>query len=149
SFRNDAKGKNSALVATRYESDILALVGTLFLWVLWPSFNAVFAPAGTQHRVVINTVLALISSAVFTASFSRILRGGKFHPGDIQRASIAGGIAVGSLTSFVVGPGGAMITGAVAGLLATISHIYLQGVLRRGFGYEDTMGVLGIFFVPG
>ena len=43
------------------QSDMFAMVGTLFLWMFWPSFNGALAAANQQHRVVINTVLALVS----------------------------------------------------------------------------------------
>jgi ammonium transporter Rh len=41
-----------------YSSDTFAMIGTLFLWLLWPSFNGALAPAGSQARVIINTVLS-------------------------------------------------------------------------------------------
>ena len=49
-------------------SDLFAMIGTLFLWCNWPSFNS--APAETsdaKHRAVINTYLALVASCI--ASF--------------------------------------------------------------------------------
>ena len=75
---------------SRYDSDIFSILGTLFLWILWPSFNAAFAPDQTQYRVVINTVLAQCTGVVFTFLFSRVFRGGKFRMDDIQRGSLAG-----------------------------------------------------------
>ena len=46
--------------------------------MFWPSFNGALAPAIQQHRVVVNTVLALSASCVsafFTDAFMRKKRG--------------------------------------------------------------------------
>ncbi len=40
-----------------YASDVFSLIGTVFLFVLFPSFNAALAPDNTQFRVTANTVL--------------------------------------------------------------------------------------------
>ena len=43
-----------------YESDLFSLIGTLFLWIYWPSFVAGTAPANSlaQQRAIVNTILA-------------------------------------------------------------------------------------------
>lgn len=133
---------------SRYDSDIFSIIGTLFLWILWPSFNAAFAPDGTQMRVVINTVLSLCTGTIFSFLFSRVFRGGKFKIGDVQRGTLAGGIALGSCSSFLVGPGGAMATGAVAASLSTVAIVHLTPSLYRWIGLQDSMSVLGTYFIP-
>ena len=50
----------------RYTSDLFAMIGTVVLWVYWPSFNAVLAEDDAKHRAVINTYLSLIGSTVAT-----------------------------------------------------------------------------------
>lgn len=42
-----------------YTSDIFAMVGTLFLWVFWPSFNSALLDGPEQQRAILNTYLAL------------------------------------------------------------------------------------------
>merc|ERR1719318_252513 len=42
----------------KYRSNVVAMVGTLFLWVYWPSFNAALA-GNLQERVIGNSVLGL------------------------------------------------------------------------------------------
>ena len=61
------------LVVTRYTSDLLSLLGTVILWVFWPSFNALLASGAARHRAVINTYLSLMSSTVTTFVVSGIL----------------------------------------------------------------------------
>jgi ammonium transporter Rh len=45
-----------ANIGSNYHSDVFAMIGTLFLWICWPSFNAAGATdANGQYRAVINT----------------------------------------------------------------------------------------------
>ena len=135
-------------MGTSYQSDLLGLVGTIFLWVLFPSYNAAFAPDTTQYRVVVNTVLSLCSSVMFGFVFSRVFRGGQFKMHDIQRSTLAGGIAMASISSFLISPGGAIVTGAVAGSVSTLTLVYVVPALEKK-GMHDNFGTLGAWGVPG
>lgn len=44
---------------SNYHSDMFAMIGTIFLWMFWPSFNGALAAGDQQHRVIINTVHVL------------------------------------------------------------------------------------------
>ena len=66
--------------AATYTSDLFAMVGTVFLFIYWPSFNAAFASISNhnhgpaQMRALINTMLAQAAGAYSAFLFSRILR---------------------------------------------------------------------------
>lgn len=46
-------------------------VGTLFLWMYWPSFNSAGSEHGdTQHRAVINTYCSLAASVLTSVAVS-------------------------------------------------------------------------------
>lgn len=147
-MRIKRKGKGKDDLADSYGSDMFAMIGTIFLWVLWPSFNAALAPASTQHRVVVNTVLALCSSVVFAFLSSRVFRGGKFDMLDIQNATLAGGVGMGSAAALVVGPGSALIIGAVCAVVSSLGYAYLSPWLAK-FGVVDTRGVNNMHGLPG
>lgn len=71
-----------------YSSDTFSMVGTLFLWLFWPSFNGALALHDVQARVFLNTVLSLTGSAMVTFGLSVILRhDGKFCMEDIQNGA--------------------------------------------------------------
>jgi len=53
---------------------MFAMIGTIFLWMFWPSFNGALAEGNGQHRVVINTVLSLTNSCVGAFIASKLLR---------------------------------------------------------------------------
>jgi ammonium transporter Rh len=138
------------LNSSRTTSDVTAMIGTLFLWLLWPSFNSALAPASTQFRVIINTVLALNGSCISTFLFSRLLsKEGKFDMVHIQNATLAGGVAIGSSADMVVGPGGAITVGVLAGLVSTVGYVRLTPYLSKKLGLDDTCGVNNLHGMPG
>uniref|UniRef100_A0A8C0FRW1 Ammonium transporter AmtB-like domain-containing protein n=1 Tax=Bubo bubo TaxID=30461 RepID=A0A8C0FRW1_BUBBB len=88
-------------------SDLLSLVGTLILWVFWPSFVAVLCqPGDAQHRAILNTLLAMSASTVTTTVASSLLeRDGKLSPCHLQNGSLAGGVAIGAVADMAMGLG--------------------------------------------
>jgi ammonium transporter Rh len=56
-------------------------VGTIFLWIFWPSFNGALASAeggaasAAQFHCIINTVLSLLGACVATFAASAALEG--------------------------------------------------------------------------
>merc|ERR1712072_405089 len=125
------------------ESDLFAMVGTIFLWMFWPSFNGALAPSlmGSQHRVIINTVFALSASALTSFALSAYFHNGKFCMEDIQNATLAGGVAVGSSSDLVIGPGGALGIGVIAGVISVLGYKSLKPILWKKLGIHDTCGV--------
>ena len=89
------KVENVALpsqLATSKSSNIFSLLGTLFLWVFWPSFMAsASVPGLPQQRAMMNTFSAIIASllaTVIVSAFSNIQ--GKLHIDHLQNAVLAG-----------------------------------------------------------
>jgi ammonium transporter Rh len=125
------------------------MVGTVFLWCFWPSFNGVLAAGDAQHRVVINTVIALCGSCAASFVVSGLLRkGNRFSAVDIQNATLAGGVAVGSSADLVIAPGGALLTGLVAGVMCVVGFTKIQPWLATK-GLHDTCGVLNLHGLSG
>ena len=130
------------------ESDMFAMIGTLFLWIFWPSFNGALAIGNSQHRVVINTVLSLTNSCISAFITSKFVHG-KFDMVDIQNASLAGGVAIGSSADLVIGPYAALIVGSIAGIISVCGYKYISPFLERNFGLHDTCGVNNLHGIPG
>jgi ammonium transporter Rh len=136
--------------AANYTSDVFSMVGTIFLWIFWPSFNSALAGPYDQERTVINTVLALTASGVASFAASWYLRGEKkFDMVDIQNASIAGGVAVGTTANMMLGPVGAQVIGFLAGSLSVSGYVFIQPFLETRFGIFDTCGVHNLHGMPG
>ena len=132
-------------------TDTFAMLGTVFLWMFWSSFNGALASGSQQHRVVINTVLALTGSCVMAFGTSALMRNkrGKFSMVDIQNATLAGGVAVGSSSDLVIEPWGALLIGCCAGLLSVVGYVHVSPWLEDRFRIHDTCGVHNLHGMPG
>ncbi|KAA8579066.1 hypothetical protein FQN60_018807 [Etheostoma spectabile] len=70
-----------------YHSDLFAMIGTIYLWMFWPSFNsAVTAHGDDQHRTAMNTYYSLAACTLSTygMSTSRMLP----WPGESQQEQL-------------------------------------------------------------
>ena len=79
-------------LATSRQSNIFSLLGTLFLWVFWPSFMASASlPGLPQQRAMMNTYTAIMASLMATVVVSAFSNNqGKLHIDHIQNAVLAG-----------------------------------------------------------
>nr|CAB3265567.1 rh type B glycoprotein [Phallusia mammillata] len=133
-----------------YHSDIFAMIGTLFLWLYWPSFNAGPVEGADRHRAIINTVLSLAACTVTTFAISTATdKNGKLDMVHVQNATLAGGVAMGASADLVVHPFGALLIGTAAGILSTLGYRYLQPLLQRTIKLHDTCGVHNLHGMPG
>jgi len=132
------------LNASRYTSDIFSFIGTVFLWLFWPSFVASDLPSGPeQTQALLNTVLALLASTVCAFGLTPLLTGGKITTVPIQNATLAGGVAIGA-TANLISPFGAVVVGSLAGLLSTFGFIK-----EPFFSDVDTCGISNLHGMPG
>lgn len=82
-----------------HTSYLFAMIGTLFLWMFWPSFNGALATGLTQTRVICSTVISLCASCMCCFLVSSLFNGGKFFMNDIANASLAGGVIIGTYSA--------------------------------------------------
>ncbi len=68
------RSKPSKDNAAVYHADLFAMVGTVFLWMYWPSFNAAMAWDNPRHRAVVDTVFSLTGSCVVAFLMSYWMR---------------------------------------------------------------------------
>ncbi|KAJ0061168.1 hypothetical protein NL108_008859 [Boleophthalmus pectinirostris] len=134
-----------------YHSDMFAMIGTVFLWMFWPSFNSAIADPGlTQLTAVINTYLSLAACVLSAYAMSSLVEHkGKLDMVHIQNATLAGGVAVGTCADMNIGPFGAMLIGFIAGIISTLGFKFLTPVLASNLGIQDTCGVHNLHGLPG
>lgn len=132
-------------------SDLMSLVGTLILWVFWPSFVAVpCQPGDAQHRAILNTLLAMSASAITTVVVSSLLdRDGKLSPGHLQNGSLAGGVAIGVLADMAVPPVAALALGSLSAVLCVLGFRFLTPLLARKLMLHDQCGIHNLHGLPG
>ncbi|XP_070260487.1 blood group Rh(CE) polypeptide isoform X3 [Myotis yumanensis] len=116
---------------------LFAMLGTLFLWMFWPSFNSALLTIPHERKNgVFNTYYALAVSAVTAISLSALTHPqGKISMTHIHNAVLAGGVAVGASCHLIPSPWLAMVLGLVAGLVsiggAKCLPARLPGALRH------------------
>ena len=151
-FFNNRKAieQHDAKCGGGYVSQYVAMLGTVFLFMFWPSFNSALAPAISQQRVVVNTAMAMSASCIGAAAFAR-LNDSKLEMEIMLNATLAGGVIIGAASDIVVAPGVAIIIGGMGGMVSAAGFAYLTPGLRNSkfFHLHDTCGVLNLHGIPG
>jgi ammonium transporter Rh len=126
-------------------------LGTLFLWLFWPSFNSAIASsaANGHHRAVVNTLLSISTSSIVAFFISSAVHKRRFEVMDIQNATLAGGVAIGASANLYTTPWGAMFVGLVSGSVSTLGYARLLPYLLEKINLYDTCGVHNLHGMPG
>lgn len=121
------------------------LVGAAMLWVGWFGFNAGSAVAanGTAGMAMLVTQIATASAAL-AWMFAEWITHGKPSALGIASGVVAGLVAI-TPAAGTVGPMGALIIGAVAGVIC----FFCATSLKRKIGYDDSLDAFGVHGVGG
>ncbi|XP_063364973.1 ammonium transporter Rh type B-B-like [Cydia amplana] len=147
----EGQAEKNVLNAPTYISDVTAMIGSIFLYIYWPSFNSALTGTDEEYqRAVTNTYLSLASCTVVTFILSSILNHepGKFDMVHIQNSTLAGGVAVGSVCNMHVQAGGAILIGIGAATISVLGYRFLTPKLEK-LGLLDTCGVHNLHGMPG
>ena len=123
----------------------MTMIGASLLWVGWFGFNAGSNLEATGGAVLafLNTILATAAAGLSWMAAEWMLRG---KPSMLGIASgVVAGLVVITPAAGLVGPMGAIILGAIAGVVC------LWGVtgLKKVLGYDDSLDVFGIHGIGG
>ena len=125
------------------------MIGTLFLFCYWPSFNGALGSGATMERAIINTYLSISCSVIAAIIVAKLTHGGKLEMEIILNASIAGGVAIGATADLITLPFGAMILGFITGVVSSLGFAYLSKFLQKKIHLHDSCGVLNLHGMPG
>jgi len=139
--------KNAPDCETDLTSNQFALLGSMILWLFWPSFTSALVAPDRVVLTAINTVFALCGATISTYIFSRLIRG-KIEIADIANAALAGGVSIGSICN-MTNPGYALLIGIAAGALSTIGYTIIMPKVERFIKGTDTCGVHNLHGMPG
>ena len=140
--------QRSKPIESDHTSDRFAMLGSMVLWLFWPSFATALAPLEDMPQTVANTLLALSGATIATYFLSYKLNGGKTSMVDMANAALAGGVGIGSVCD-VVSPTGAFGIGLLAGSISVVGYVFLLPLLERKFKLLDTCGVHNLHGMPG
>ncbi|GAV08644.1 hypothetical protein RvY_18306 [Ramazzottius varieornatus] len=139
---------NRLKYGTHY-NDLFSLVGAVFLWMFWPSFNAALALEDGKYRAIYNTYFAMSASCLGAFMISSLAnRSEKFSLEIVQNATLAGGVIVGSICDLYLYPWGAIICGFCAGIISALGFRFVSPILERKVGIHDTCGVHNLHAMP-
>lgn len=126
------------------------MIGTLFLWIYWPSFNfAVQAKSPYEQNIIItNTLLSLTGSCISTFIVSGLI-GKKLSMQDVINATLAGGVAIGATSGITYYPAVGLGIGFFTGTISTLGFRFLTPFLERKIGLYDTCGIHNLHGIPG
>ncbi len=129
-------------------SNRFAMIGSMVLWLFWPSFCCAVVPPEQVAATAVNTILALCGATVATCVCSALFNRHKVMIGDIANAALAGGVAIGAVCNVVSAPT-ALLIGAGAGALCVLGYAVIQAKIRNVFKVVDTCGVHNLHGMPG
>jgi ammonium transporter Rh len=135
-------------IESDHTSDQFSMLGSMVLWIFWPSFCSAVVPPDQMPRTVINTLMALCGATIVTYLTSRLFRQGRLAAGDMANAALAGGVAIGA-TCNQVSPLAAFAIGSVAGAICVAGYAVIQPKLQKALRLVDTCGVHNLHGMPG
>ncbi|MFH4976190.1 hypothetical protein AB6A40_002899 [Gnathostoma spinigerum] len=138
---------------SNYNSDVFSMIGALFLWIFWPSFNGALGhPESARHRALINTYLSLVACTVFTFILSQLVDTEKkmrFNIVHIANSTLAGGVGVGTIANVILYPFHALLIGCGAAVISVFGFAYITPFLAKRLKIHDTCGVNNLHGMPG
>jgi ammonium transporter Rh len=140
--------QRALLIESNEVSDQFSMLGSMVLWIFWPSFCSAVVPPEQMPRTAINTILALCGATLVTYLASTFLRKGRLGAGDMANAALAGGVAIGA-TCNQANPMTAFVIGSVAGAICVVGYTIIQPALQKLLKSVDTCGVHNLHGMPG
>ncbi len=141
------KKHSETSILTDAVSDKFSLLGSMVLWVFWPSFCSALVPVEAIPVSVVNVFLALSGSTIATYIATVTIRG-KINAADIANAALAGGVAIGA-TFDHANHFEAIVIGLIAGVLSTMGFAIFQAKQEKFHKIVDTCGVSNLHGIPG
>lgn len=121
----DERGVNGG----NYNSQFFAMLGTVFLFMYWPSFNGILATGLARQRAIVNTGLSITSSVLSSIFVSRAYLQ-KIDMEVMLNATLAGGVMMGAAADILFWPGFVIGAGAVAGIVSSCGYLFLTEGIR-------------------
>ncbi len=141
------KKEEKTEIEADFTSDRFSMLGSMILWVFWPSFCAALVPVEAIPYTVVNVFLALSGSTLITFILSKTIRG-KINIADIANAALAGGVAIGATCDHAP-HWAAMLIGVGAGAISVLGFALIQSKQQKILKAVDTCGVTNLHGLPG
>ena len=150
------KISNNPHLTSDYNSNIFSFIGSIFLWLFFPSFNTSFIQSLCEekdkqilrYRGIINTYLSMIGSVISVFVVSPIVSNGKMKMEHLLNSLFVGGIIIGGCCTICSSAWGAILIGFIGGCITVLGFWFFKKKLKE-LKLEDTFGILYTFGIPG
>ena len=93
-------GNGEDALGTSRHNGTFAMIGTIFLFCFWPSFNAALLDGASAGRTVVNTSLSIAASVTMSFALSKAIHSGRYLDMEhIHNATLPGGVAIGKTSN--------------------------------------------------
>jgi Amt family ammonium transporter len=124
---------------------VYSLIGASLLWVGWFGFNAGSAVAADARAGMAMAVTQIATAAAALGwMLAEWLTKGKPSVLGLISGAVAGLVAITPASGFVL-PGGALVIGAVAGVVCYVAATWVKNTL----GYDDSLDAFGVHGIGG
>jgi len=148
-YRNPKTEKDQKNAHSSFHSNLYSLLGTMFLWMYWPSFNSALLDGNSKHRAIVNTTYSMSCSTIGCLLTSMFLHKGKMNAEQIINGSLAGGIMIGASCDMIVSPFISLIIGFSGGILSTLGIHFLEKPFYKFLYLHDTAAIAWVHMLPG
>ena len=124
------------------------MVGTLFLFMYWPSFNGVLGFGTIRNRAIVNTLISITASTL-SAMFTSRLVTGSLDMEVLLNSTLAGGVVMGAAADMFPNPGVPMVCGACIGVISAFGYLKMNSWCQNKLKLHDTCGVQFLHGIPG
>lgn len=142
------KASDNSLFSSSKTSNMIAFIGTIFLFINFPTFNSILGGNG-NYKMFTNTWIALLGSVTTAFVVSACTNNGKFKMTDALRATITGGIVAAGPHSMIIAPWLSLCLGIFVGLTTPIYNKWISPALRKYLKLHDSGFVLNLHLLPG
>lgn len=132
-----------------YTSNMVAMIGTVFLFMFWPSFNCAMAAGNARHRIIFNTVMSQTGSCLVVFLLGPVFKHGKLHMEAVLNATVAGGVVIGACSDIVVSSWAAILIGFGGGFISLLGFEVIGPFLAKKTGLHDTAGIHNLHGMTG
>lgn len=143
-FTRDAKGKVTKIHAFPGHNIVIGSLGCFILWFGWYGFNGAAATTGPQLASIFMTTTIAPAVATVVCMIFTWIKYGKPDVSMCLNASLAGLVAI-TAPCDVTDAGGAIIIGAVAGLLVVFGVWFCDNVAH----VDDPVGAVAVHCLNG
>ena len=151
---------NNIHLSNDYYSSIFSFIGTIFLWIFFPSFNVAniqykednnneknFSEV-LRYRGIINTYLSMVGSLIGTFVFNPMIHNGKIKVEHLLNSAYVGGIIIGGCCTICTSAWASILIGFIGGSISAICLWKIKSLFKKN-KLEDTFGILHTFTIPG